>query len=213
MKRVLSIAIVVILLSGSITYAKTESYYQGDEYGESIDELFMRQDDADDSRVPILDLSHTGSQVIEEIACNTSISARRKAVVIKGMELLRFTKYNLGSKANNDRLTKPAYLDCSGFVQWAILRATGYDIGHGTAVQYSGSRAITEEELQVGDLGFKKPGGVQNLGGGNHVGIFVGYDKDGNKLWLHCTSGTQNGVNITKHSGLVYYVRPDCYEN
>ena len=173
--------------------------------------LYYRQDDARDAEVLIINLSNTGKEVIEQIAGNTEISARRKAVIIKGLELLGYTKYNLGSKAANLASEKPAYLDCSGFIQWAIIRATGVDIGHGTAKQYADSEPISDEELQIGDLGFKKPGGVQNLGGGNHVGIFVGYEKDGAKLWLHCTSGAQNGVNVSRCDSLIYYARPECY--
>lgn len=196
------------VLAFSLVYS---SVVYAEEYTSMRFSKYMRQEDAEDAQVLVFDLNKSGAEITNQIASLTDISSRRKAVVIKGLELLRYTKYNLGSKVSNTYLGKPSYLDCSGFVQWAILRATGYDIGHGTAAQYADSTPIKESELQIGDLGFRKPGGVQNLGGGNHVGIFVGYDAQGEKLWLHCTSGKQNGVNITRHSGLVYYARPKCY--
>ncbi len=100
---------------------------------------------------------------------------------------------------------RPYGLDCSGFSQWTYNTALGIHIGHGTSGQYSDSTHISEEELLPGDLGLL----AGDEGGWNHVLIFAGYDEDGTKLWVHCTSGSGVVLNTPSYADRLYYCRPN----
>ena len=62
--------------------------------------------------------------------------------------------------------------------------------------------AITEEELLPGDLGFMAVPGTVPV---NHVLLYAGEDADGNKLWVHCASGT--GVVLNSPDYVTQYRR------
>lgn len=73
----------------------------------------------------------------------------------------------------------PFGLDCSGFVSWAYKTTFSgnplYDIGTASMGDGTYTRSITESELVPGDLALY-PG---------HVGIFIGYNDDGEKIFVH----------------------------
>lgn len=101
-------------------------------------------------------------------------------------------------------MTLPFGLDCSGFVTWVFINATGDPsyanvIGHGARNQYGKCEKISWGEALPGDLVF-----YPDLG---HVGIIAGEDKKGNLLVVHCAS-SQNGVVITKVGGFSRIGRP-----
>lgn len=94
-------------------------------------------------------------------------------------------------------MTLPFGLDCSGFVTWVFINATGDTsyanvIGHGARNQYGKCEKISWDEAQPGDLAF-----YPDLG---HVGIVAGKDDSGNLLIVHCAS-SQNNVVITGLQG------------
>ena len=81
---------------------------------------------------------------------------------------------------------QPFGLDCSGFVDWAYRTAGVSDQlkAGGTWYQYNNTTPITAAQLQPGDLGFMLSGGRTT-----HVGIYVGKDSSGNRLWVHSQGG------------------------
>ncbi len=82
---------------------------------------------------------------------------------------------------------RPYGLDCSGFTAWVYETALGVKIGVGTTGQYPNTEAVSASELLPGDLAFwpKSDGS-----GWNHVLIFAGFGENGEKMWVHCTTGS-----------------------
>lgn len=84
--------------------------------------------------------------------------------------------------SSTTEITLPFGLDCSGFVTWTFVNATGDTsyanvIGHGARNQYTKCQNISWDEAQLGDLVF-----YPDLG---HVGIVSGKDENGNLLIIH----------------------------
>ena len=107
--------------------------------------------------------------------------------------------------SNTTGMILPFGLDCSGFVTWVFINATGDTyyanvIGHGAANQYSRCEKIDWSEAQAGDLVF-----YPDLG---HVGIIAGKDENGNILVIHCAS-SQNNVVTTGLQGFTKVGRPE----
>ena len=100
---------------------------------------------------------------------------------------------------------RPYGLDCSGFSHWTYNTALGVNITHGVSGQYANSTPITEAELLPGDLGCLK----DEDGSWNHVLIFAGYDEDGTRMWVHCTSGSGVVLNSPSYADRLYYCRPN----
>ena len=97
---------------------------------------------------------------------------------------------------------RPYGLDCSGFTEWVYQTALGVTLYDGTWNQWDATHAITEEELLPGDLGFMAVPGTVPV---NHVLLYAGKDADGNKLWVHCASGT--GVVLNSPDYVTQYRR------
>ena len=99
---------------------------------------------------------------------------------------------------------RPYGLDCSGFVDWVYKTAGVGDefSGGGTAYQWNQSYSISESNLLPGDLVFKS---MPYSSGINHVGLYLGRDNAGKKLYVHCASG--QGVVVDSYSGFKYYRR------
>ena len=95
-------------------------------------------------------------------------------------------------------------LDCSGFVSWVFINASGNlgsdsIIGEGTKSQWANATQISWSDAQIGDLTF-----YPDL---SHVGIVVGVDQNGNVSIANCASGANNVV-ITGKSGFTIIARP-----
>lgn len=101
---------------------------------------------------------------------------------------------------------RPYGLDCSGFVDWVFYNATegDYIIGHGGGAhaQHTYCTPISWEDAIPGDLVFYPDD--------THVGIVGGWDKEGNLIIIHCSSG-HNNVVITTREGFVSIGRPRCF--
>ena len=97
---------------------------------------------------------------------------------------------------------RPYGLDCSGFTEWVYQTALGVTLYDGSWNQWDATHAITEEELLPGDLGFMAVPGTVPV---NHVLLYAGKDDAGNKLWVHCSSGT--GVVLNSPDYVTQYRR------
>lgn len=109
--------------------------------------------------------------------------------------------------SNTTGMTLPFGLDCSGFVTWVFINATGDPsyanvISHGARNQYGKCEKISWNEAQPGDLVF-----YPDLG---HVGIVAGLDGNGDILVVHCAS-SQNNVVVTGLQGFTKIGRPVLY--
>ena len=169
----------------------------------------------------------TSAEAMSEAEINAFVSAldcsdERKKVLETALSLVGRVPYFWGGKSapgwndewNTPKLVtaagstttgtiRPYGLDCSGFSYWTYQTALGVTIGAGTWGQWNASTEIAESELIPGDLGF------QNLPNAdtNHVLIYAGMDPDGNRLWVHCTSGS--GVVLNSPDYIRYCRRPN----
>ena len=183
--------------------------------------------------------SITGSAAFEEAAEENlqallsalpeDINIARKEVVETALSLVGKVSYVWGGKYNRlgwneawgdgDPLSEAQSagaahkkgLDCSGYVSWVFVNATGEAaamraIGNGSSMQWANSSAIGWDEGRPGDLAFYNVPGTEQF---NHVGIIVAVGDDGNYLVAHCSS-LQNGVVVTDgwSTGFRYIRRP-----
>lgn len=139
---------------------------------------------------------------VERQNCN----ATRKYILSTGLSLVGKVPYFWGGKSgpgwneewNTPKVVtaegssstgtiRPYGLDCSGITTWVYNTALGVNIGAGTSGQYPNTVAISEAELLPGDLGFL----AESDGSGwNHVLMFAGYSETGERMWVHCSSGS-----------------------
>ncbi len=169
-------------------------------------------------------------------ALPADLDVRRKDVVETAFSLVGKVTYLWGGKYNklgwNEQWGLPCSvrteqdgesvvvertggLDCSGFVSWTFVNATGDTsvleaIGNGSSSQWSHSTAIGWDEGKPGDLAFYSVPGEKQF---NHVGIIVSVDDDGSYLVAHCSS-RKNGVVVTEawSTGFRYIRRPVLFE-
>jgi cell wall-associated NlpC family hydrolase len=104
---------------------------------------------------------------------------------------------------------RPFGLDCSGFVLWSFIQL-GYDaeeaealVGIGTWAQWQRSFDIEWGELRPGDLAFENRYPENS---DNHVGICIGYDVNGQPVFVH-SSSKFDGVVATPAGGVFRYAR------
>jgi len=173
-------------------------------------------------------------QLIETLPADVNID--RKQVVETALSLVGKVKYVWGGKYNSlgwssawGKLSdeeaqkigavtsKSAIkgLDCSGFVSWTFINATGDPtvlsaIGNGSNNQWARTSAIGWDEGLPGDLVFFYAPGERQY---NHVGIIVSVDNDGSYLVAHCSS-KQHGVVVTDgwSTGFRYIRRPIFFQ-
>lgn len=94
---------------------------------------------------------------------------------------------------------QPYGLDCSGFTNWAYLTAFGVSLGNTWDATY----AITEAELQPGDIGLMAARGTVTV---NHILIYAGKSADGEQMWVHCTY--PQGVVLNSPTYVTQFRRP-----
>ena len=141
-------------------------------------------------------------RVIESLEKINTYSDVAKALIYKGAELIGYTTYSQPKRQPDAE--KPLFLDCSGFTRWVFVKSgvcKKLDAGYytGSFLQSEHFQDISFNDLQPGDIGLKN----DSLSGGqsNHVGIYIGRDKDGNMMWMHCTSGNWYNKVAGKESG------------
>lgn len=100
---------------------------------------------------------------------------------------------------------RPYGLDCSGFSDWVYKTAVGVSLYGSTWSQWDNSYAISASELQPGDLGFLMN---EDGAGWNHVLLFAGYGSEGQRMWVHCTSGKGVVLNTPRYESRLSLRRP-----
>lgn len=152
---------------------------------------------------------------VERQNCN----ATRKYILSTGLSLVGKVPYFWGGKSgpgwneewNTPKVVtaegssstgtiRPYGLDCSGFTTWVYNTALGVNIGAGTSGQYPNTVAISEDELLPGDLGFL----AESDGSGwNHALMFAGYSETGERMWVHCSSGSGVILNTPSYDSTI----------
>lgn len=150
-------------------------------------------------------------------------SAMRKHILTTALSLVGKVPYFWGGKSgpgwndewNTPKLVtaagspstgtiRPYGLDCSGFSTWVFTTAAGINIGAGTSGQYPNTVPVQVSELLPGDLGFL----AESDGSGwNHVLIFAGYGENGERMWVHSSSGAGVILNTPSYEGSLSYRR------
>lgn len=150
-------------------------------------------------------------------------SAARKQLVMTGLSLVGKVPYFWGGKSGpgwdeewntpkqvtaagspTTGTIRPYGLDCSGFTSWVYSTALGADIGAGTSGQFPNSEPIAASELLPGDLGFLP----NSKGGYSHVLMFAGYGAEGQRMWVHSSSGKGVVLNTPGYEGNLVLRRP-----
>ncbi len=100
----------------------------------------------------------------------------------------------------------PYGLDCSGFTDWTYKTTLGITLYEGSWKQVQNCHPISKDELKSGDLGFLfKDDGVTT----SHVLLFVDYDDEGNRIWVHCTYPAGVVVNTPYYDYKLKLYRPN----
>lgn len=92
-------------------------------------------------------------------------------------------------------------LDCSHFVDFVFWQVTNNNLGNSNTVYIwdNMSYRIDESKLLPGDVGFEINYDIDR-NSGNHIGIYVGEDDNGNKVWIHEAGNPFNNVVINNRS-------------
>ena len=163
----------------------------------------------------------------------SDISSERKAVLMAALSLEGKIEYFWGGKSpvigwnpywgekyvvTSDKSKQTGKvcnygLDCSGFITWCMVNATGDEdiksyIGEGTAEQYRNSQAVDWDQAKPGDLVFYKNPAEQGI---NHVGIVLTVTENGPEKVVHC-SLSGDGVEVTDAAGFKYVRTPYLYQ-
>ena len=153
--------------------------------------------------------SLTQSEIQNILSKLPSTDVTRENVVALAENLIGKITYGWGSKWKEGD-PAPTSLDCSGFVDYVYQMLGAGKVsagGGGTYAQWDNSYAIHESEIQIGDLGFLKPPSQSSDNSPNHVGIFVGYDNDGNMMFVHCQGSTGVVKTTVDAAGFEYFRR------
>lgn len=174
-----------------------------------------------------IDASALNDAEIQELTGEIA-DARRQSVIATALPLVGKVPYFWGGKSapgwNDDWGTPqlvtapgnsktgsyiPYGLDCSGFTNWVFRTALGNGSlsGWGTTDQWYETTPIRATDLQPGDLAFKNQPTSTEI---NHVGIYLGKDKNGKNIYIHC-SYSGGGVVMNHYSGFVYFRRPQIF--
>ncbi len=159
---------------------------------------------------------YTASQIEEMINAAGDISGNRKEILKYALSLCGRVMYQWGGRTTNlgwqdgwgtQTLDgQDIGLDCSGFVQWCVHNGMPDDnvwqLLSTTSAVTSNCTPIDASQLIPGDLGTSKSNG-------KHVGIFLGYDSDGNQLWVHAPQ-TGECIKVSARSFNYYWRIPSA---
>lgn len=165
------------------------------------------------------------TQINEALNRNEGLSEERQKVVEAAVSLVGKVDYFWGGKSDiigwdeewgilkevssdgsdTSGTFKPYGLDCSGYVSWCYIQLNmSFDemeekVGNGTTNQWNKSIEIPQSAVKPGDLMFQY---IPNNAAGNHVGICIGFNEDGEPLIAHCSSYFDNVVVTTR--GIIF---------
>lgn len=161
-------------------------------------------------------------KILDSLECN----ATRKSLVETGLSLVGKVPYFWGGKSAagwNSEWGKPKLvtgsgnittgtiqpygMDCTGFTDWVYKTTLGITLYEPDKYrQVRNCHPITESELRSGDLGF-----LMNSDGvtSNHALMFVGYDENGKRVWVHCTTPDGVVVNTPYYDNQIKLYRPN----
>jgi cell wall-associated NlpC family hydrolase len=206
----------------------TAEYSTGSTYGDVIDNMTqnLKQTLYGTTGVSGTSVSLTDQELISYLN-SLDCSATRKYILRTAFSLVGKVDYFWGGKSGagwNDLwgtpkvvtaagspstgTTRPYGLDCSGFTSWVYLTAYGVSIGSGTRGQRANCTRISASEAQPGDLAF-----LPNSSGDgwNHVLMFAGW-KDGQMMFVHCTSGSGVVFNSPSYVSSLVFGRPNSVD-
>ncbi|MEG2421193.1 MAG: NlpC/P60 family protein [Oscillospiraceae bacterium] len=209
----LAVLCIFLLVVGSVFYVATQPLNLEGPIGEfqyQVARLFPQK--------------HSGGMTETELTALTVGIAdeRRKAVVTAALSLVGKVPYFWGGKpsgpgwdenwgtlrqvtaggVDSSGSYRPYGLDCGGFVRWAYWTGLGAaPAEQGSSTLWWVSNPITEAELLPGDLVFKNVPS-EEIG---HVGIYLGKNAQGKKLYIHCAGN--GGVVLNDWAGFIYYRR------
>lgn len=161
-------------------------------------------------------------KILDSLECN----ATRKSLVQTGLSLVGKVPYFWGGKSaagwnsewghpklvtGSGNITtgtiQPYGLDCTGFTDWVYKTTLGITLYEPDKYrQVRNCHPITENELKPGDLGF-----LMNSDGvtSNHALMFVGYDENRKRVWVHCTIPDGVVVNTPYYDNQIKLYRPN----
>lgn len=173
----------------------------------------------------ITDVSNEDAvKVLTELKKYNDVDEERWSVICMGASRIGKTKYDMYGEDTRAGTDDPRTLDCSSFVAWSFHKAGFSDVPYysttDTFLTADNFEKISADELEPGDIGLNK-GETGNTGGGNHVGIYVGKNKNGSPLWMHCTSGTSSndmtkvndGPRISYYTNFTVFYRYKGFRN
>lgn len=203
-----------------LTAGVTAALGSSDMYNEKINSIY--EADKDIAESSFYGYYNVDTQRMQ--AVNTAVSSQGRIKYVWG-----------GKPSNPDWQTswdeKTAGLDCSGFISFIYWNTTGIH-NEGFESTYAIARhaaPISEDELQPGDLGMLNDRGTywtvgdvaydtreaadtaaaqsdkavrQHTG---HVGIYVGLDANGNRLFCHCKGGSARTVVVDNFNFRYFY--------
>lgn len=105
--------------------------------------------------------------------------------------------YQLGGRRANGRVGPGIGIDCSEFTAY-LYEQQGVTLTWNAQAQYDSTQRVAQGQWQPGDLIFFTQ--TYDAGGATvtHVGMFVGYDSQGNPIMVHSGSGGVGYANLNE---------------
>lgn len=150
------------------------------------------------------------AELLKEIAglWGSDVTQERVDLIMKGATRIGRSSYSQsGSRGGSS--DDQSVFDCSSFVGWTFNKSIDKDIptDTSTASYLSGDvgakfERVSADKLIPGDVVLNED--TLATGNSNHIGIYVGKNSKGQKMYIHCTSSGIGGVQITVHDWKVF---------